>query len=250
MKFISPLIALISMFSVTNAAAEVVRVAAASNFIQPLKQLAVSYQQQSKDRLSLSFASSGKLTTQIINGAPFDLFLSADSDKPMRLEQLGLTQANSRFTYATGRLLLWTRDPQHAITGPHAIDPENIHHFAIANSKLAPYGRAAIEALGQFPNRQQLMSKLVTGENIAQTYRFVETGNAEFGLIALSQVYAEGKISRGSGWLIPAAWHQPIQQQAVLLNRAEDNHAANAFYQFLHSEQAKQIIRSFGYEVE
>ena len=233
-----------------QAQAEVIRVAAASNFIKPLKQIAALYQQQSEHSIKLSFASSGKIATQIMHGAPFDLFLSADSSQPHWLEQQGKGVKGSRFTYASGRLLLWTRQPQLTLDSPQALQPENFKHFAIANAKLAPYGRAAREALEHFPHQQALLAKRVTGENIAQTYRFVESGNAQFGLVALSQVYEQGAISKGSGWVVPASWHQPIQQQAILLKQAEQKPAVWAFYQFLKSDTAKQIIHSYGYEVE
>lgn len=233
-----------------SANAEQVRVACASNFIQPLKQIAAQFEQHSPDSVTLSFASSGKLTTQIINGAPFDLFLSADSAKPLKLEQLGKTIEHSRFTYASGRLVLWSREPNLSIDGVDSLQVATFTHFAIANAKLAPYGRAAIEALTHFPQQHTLLDKAVIGENIAQTYRFVSSGNAQWGLVALSQVYKNQQFTHGSGWVIPAQWHQPIHQQAVLIKHAPPNQAANAFYDYLKTDEAKAIIREYGYEVE
>ncbi|MCB1759888.1 MAG: molybdate ABC transporter substrate-binding protein [Gammaproteobacteria bacterium] len=227
-----------------NAGAATLRVAVASNFSQTAKQLVERFQNESGHRVLLSPGATGKHYAQIRNGAPFDAFLAADSDRPRLLEQQGLALPGSRFTYAQGRLLLWSPDSE-------LIDPEGkvlqngtFRHLAIGNPRLAPYGRAGWQTLERLELAKALAGRLVRGENIGQTFQFVASGNAELGLIALSQVRRPGEEIPGSFWLVPEHLYDPIEQQAVLLRESE---AARDFFAFLRSEQAKRLLQAFGY---
>mgnify|MGYP000019315159 FL=1 len=157
--------------------------------------------------------------------------------------------ANSRFTYATGRLVLWSKQPGLVDDKGEALQKAKFERIAIANPKLAPYGAAAVEALTKLGLLQNLQPKFVQGENISQTYQFVATENAPLGFVALSQVFADGRLKEGSAWVVPARMHQPIQQDAVLLNGGKDNPAATALLVYLRSEKTKTLIRSFGYDL-
>lgn len=233
-----------------NAWAETVTVAVAANFTAPMRQLAAAFEQETGHRTILSFGSSGKFFAQIKNGAPFQVFLSADEQKPAQLEQDGFTLPATRFTYALGRLVLWSANPQ-LIAEPDGADilkSANFKHLALANPKLAPYGAAAIETLKSLHVYPALEPKFVTGENVSQTYQFIASGNAELGFIALSQVIADGQISQGSAWIVPTTLHQPIRQDAVALATGKDNPAVDALMEYLRSDQAGAIIKAFGYQ--
>lgn len=233
-----------------GAQAQVVRAAVASNFAAPMKLLVSRFEQETGYQALLSIGATAKLYAQISNGAPFDIFLAADPDTPARLEQENAIVPGSRFSYATGRLLLWSPRAG-AVDGQGAVlQRGNFKHLAVAAPKLAPYGAAALQTLAELGLLERLRSKLVMGESIGQTFSFVATGNAELGLVALSQVFEQGKISHGSGWLVPAHLHQPLRQDAVLLLRARGNPAATALHAFLRTEQSKTVIRSFGYEIQ
>jgi molybdate transport system substrate-binding protein len=227
------------------AAAAEVRVAVAANFEPALQALAPRFTARSGHRLAISAGSSGKLATQIQQGAPFDVFLSADAERPALLVERGLAVAGSTFVYARGRLVLWSARERLSL-GAHTLRNGVFDHLAIANPEAAPYGVAALETLDRLGVRAALEPKLVRGESIGQTYAFVASGAAEVGLVALAQL-ADGKA--GSRWLVPAELHGPIEQHAALLSRAREAPGPLAFVQWLQSSEARQLIAGFGYEL-
>jgi molybdate transport system substrate-binding protein len=229
------------------AAAGEVSAAVAANFTAPVEQIAAIFQKESEHTVKLSFGSSGKFTSQIKEGAPFDVFLAADEKNPKLLEQGGLAVANSRFIYALGKLVLWSAKPGYVDDKGAVLKNGSYNKLAYADPKLAPYGLAAKETLEGLGLWNNVQSKLVTGESITQTYQFAATGNAELAFIALSQIIKEDKVAEGSWWLVPSNLYSPIRQSAVQLSSAKDPAAAKAFLDFLKSEKAVAIIRSFGY---
>ena len=227
-----------------------VQVAVAANFSEPMRRIAVHFEQTSGHQARLSFGASGKFYAQIRAGAPFDLLLSADQKIPAALLDEGLALPGTHRTYARGRLVLWSADPQLVGAGPEVLSRPGWRHLAIANPQLAPYGAAAAQAIQALGLREVLAARLVQGENIGQTYQFVATGNAEIGFVAWSQVIGkDGRIASGSAWLVPATLHQPILQDLVLLNPARDNPAAHALLKFLQTPEVIALIRHSGYEV-
>jgi molybdate transport system substrate-binding protein len=223
-----------------------VSVAVAANFTAPLDRLGAAFEKVSGHHLLISSGSSGKLYVQITTGAPFEVLLSADAERPMRLEKEGAAVAGTRFTYALGKLVLWSSDPGLVDPAGAVLAGSRFRHLAIPNPELAPYGAAARQVLQGLDLWQKLAPRLVQGEDIGQTYQFVATGSAELGFVALSQVRAAGK-PQGSLWLVPADRYRPIEQQAVLLTRGKDNPAARAFLDFLRSAPARTLIQDFGY---
>jgi len=228
-----------------------VTIAVASNFAKPMKQLVNEFERETGHQAKLSYASSGKFYAQIQHGAPYDVFLSADHEKPQKLIQLGLAVDDSLFTYAVGRLALWSVDSKYIDDQGNALKQGKFKHLAMADPKLAPYGLAAQQTLKVLSLFESLQPKIVQGENISQTYQFVFTGNAKLGFVAWSQIVdaKTAQLKSGSAWLVPTHYHDPIQQQAVLLKRAKDKPAAQAFITFLQSEKAQAIIQSAGYEI-
>jgi molybdate transport system substrate-binding protein len=229
------------------ARAESVSVAVAVNFTAPMQKLAIEFEKESGHTVASSFASTGKLYAQIKNGAPFEVLLAADDETPAKLEKEAATVAGSRTTYASGRIVLWSAKP--GLVDEQRLKAGDFRHFALPNPRLAPYGAAAVEMLTALKLMDSVQPKFVLAENLAQSYQFIATGNAELGIVALSQVIKEGKIGEGSGWIIPATLHQPIRQDAVLLNAGRGKPAAEAFLKFLKSEKAKAVMRGFGYDV-
>ncbi len=227
--------------------AETVQVAVASNFILPAQAIAQQFEQQSGHQIKISSGSTGKFFAQIQHGAPFDLFLSADTATPAKLIQAGLAVEHTKRTYAIGKLALWSNNPDLIADGDAVLARNRLNKIAIANPDLAPYGRAAIETLIKLGQYQQLKSKVVWGENIAQTYQFVFSGNAELGFVSASQIMRNGKITQGSAWMIPESMHTPILQDAVLLSKARNSKAAQQFLDYLSTNQARDIIQQFGY---
>jgi len=230
------------------ATADTVTVAVASNFSEPLQAIATAFEKETGHKVRLSAGSTGKLYAQIKNGAPFEVLLSADDTTPALLEREGLAVIGSRFTYATGKLVLWSAkaglvDNQGAVLKTGAFS-----HIALANPATAPYGNAAIETLKKWRLLTALQPKFVQGDNITQAFQFVSTGNAELGFVALSQVYREGKITSGSAWLVTPSLYTPLHQDAVLLNNGSNTSAAKALLDFLKSDTATQLIRSYGYD--
>ncbi|MDD2728935.1 molybdate ABC transporter substrate-binding protein [Malikia sp.] len=232
-----------------QARAAEVKVAVAANFTAPMRQLAQAFEQETGHQAVLSFGATGSFHAQIRHGAPFEVLLAADDETPLKLEQEGLAVAGSRFTYATGRLVLWSRQPGLVDDQGELLRSGRFQRLALANPKLAPYGSAAIETLNKLGLLDRLRPKMVQGDNIGQTYQFVATGNAQLGFVALSQVQTAGRIAQGSAWIVPARLHAPIRQDAVLLNAGQGNPAASALLAFLKGEQARALIRGFGYEI-
>lgn len=232
-----------------QARAAEVAVAVAANFAAPMRVLARTFESQTGHRLTTAFGSTGGFEAQIRNGAPFDVLLAADDTTPARLERDALAVAGSRFTYATGRLALWSVDerlvdPQGEVLRSGAFD-----RIAIANPKLAPYGAAAIEVMTRIGVLERLRARIVQGENIAQAHQFVATRNAALGFVAVSQVQVDGRITSGSAWIVPSHLHAPIRQDAVLLARGRNNPAAQALLAWLRSEAARAVILAHGYAI-
>ncbi|MDI1277526.1 molybdate ABC transporter substrate-binding protein [Methylobacter sp.] len=229
--------------------AETVLVAVAANFTKPMTEIAAAFEKSSGHKASLSFGSSGKFVSQFENGGPFEVFLSADDKGPIKLEQSGLAVANTRFTYALGKLVLWSATPGLVDDQGQVLSKGGFKHIALADPKLAPYGAAAVEVMKSRGVFDKLQPLFVQGENIAQTHQFVSTGNAELGFLALSQVIDNGKIVGGSGWIIPSDLHKPIRQDAILMKTGAGNPAAPALMTFLKSPEALAIIKKYGYDL-
>ena len=221
------------------------KVAVAANFTEPAKAIAARFKARTGHDVVLSFGSSGQFYAQIANGAPYEVFLSADVERPQKAEAEGLAVAGSRFTYATGRLVLFSRTPGLVDGGGAVLASDRFDKLAIADPKAAPYGQAAIETLTRLRRYDAVRPKIVMGASITQAFQFAQTGAAELGFVALSQVVND---KGGSRWIVPAANHRPIEQQAVLLKTGVNNDAAKAFLTFLKSAEAKAIIRRYGYE--
>jgi len=238
------------MFCSFAAQAETVLVAVASNFTKPMNEIAAEFEKQTGYGANLAFGSSGKFTSQLLNGAPFELFLSADDEKPAMLEQAGVAVAGSRFTYALGTLVLWSAKPGVVDGKGQILQKGGFRHVALADPKLAPYGVAAVQVMKNMKVYDTLLPTLVYGENISQAQEFVSTGNAELGFVALSQVIGDnGTIPQGSAWVVPTEWHAPIRQDAVLMKTGEQNPAAPALMAFLKSPAALAIIQRYGYRL-
>ena len=232
-----------------NAWAGEAQVAVAANFAAPMQKIAQAFEQDTGHKLRVSVGSTGGFYAQIKNGAPFEVLLAADDETPLKIEQEGLAVKGSRFTYATGRLVLWSKQAGVVDDKAEVLLQQRFERLAIANPKLAPYGLAAAEVLSKAGLWQSVQPKLVMGDNIGQTYQFVATGNAPLGFVALSQVWADGKLVQGSGWVVPAHLHNPIKQDAVGLLKGQDNDAAKALLNYLRSDKAKAVIRAHGYEL-
>ncbi|MCK9397705.1 MAG: molybdate ABC transporter substrate-binding protein [Methylobacter sp.] len=224
-------------------------VAVAANFTKPMTEIAAEFEKATGHTAKLSFGSSGKFVSQMQNGAPFEVFLSADEKAPLKLEQSGFTVSGSRFIYALGKLVLWSATPGLVDDQGKVLSSGNFKHLALADPKLAPYGVAAMDVLKNMGLSEKLQPLIVLGENIAQTQQFVSTGNAELGFVALSQVIDNGKIASGSGWIIPADRYAPIKQGAVLLTLGAENPAAKALLDYLKSAPALAIIEKYGYDL-
>ena len=225
-----------------------VHVAVAANFSAPMKDIAAGFERDTGHKVVASSGPTGGLYTQIRNGAPFELFLAADEGTPAKLEREGGIVPGSRFTYAIGRLVLWSAAAG-VVDGEGAVLRRNaFRHLAIANPKTAPYGLAATQVLERLGLAEATRAKLVEGTNISQAYQFVASGNAELGFVALSQVYRDGRIGAGSAWIVPAELHDPIRQDAVILAGGRDNPAAQALAGYLRGPKAAAVIRAYGYE--
>jgi len=231
------------------ASAEDVQVAVAANFTAPMKAIAAAFEKDTGHKARLAFGSSGKFYAQIRNGAPFQVLLSADDETPARLEREGMAVPGTRFTYAVGRLALWSAQAGAVDGRGEVLRKGGYKHVAIANPKLAPYGAAAVEVMQRLGVVEAVRPKLVQGENIAQTHQFVASGNAELGFVALSQITRDGKLTGGSAWIVPGDLHTPIRQDAVILAAGKGNAAASALMAYLGSEKAKAVIRAYGYDI-
>ena len=235
--------ALITLLAIPALAAET-HVAVAANFTEPAREIAAGFEKATGHTAVLSFGSSGTFFTQITHGAPFEVFLSADAERPARAENEGYTVVGTRFTYAIGRLVLYSTTPG-LVDGTGAVLKSNrFEKIAIADPKTAPYGLAAIETMQKLGVTEALKAKIVTGSSIAQAFQFTSTGAAQVGFVALSQVTT---VPGGSRWIVPARLHSPIDQQAVLLKPGANKPAARAFIKYLKSRPALAIIRRYGY---
>jgi len=240
-------LALSLLFAAGPGVAAETQVAVAANFAEPAKEIAAAFKAATGHTAVLSFGSSGQFYAQIAHGAPFEVFLSADAERPQQIEREGLGARGSRFTYAVGRLVLYSKTPG-LVDGRGAVlnKPTAFAKLAVADPATAPYGLAAMETLQKLHVYEASKPKIVTGVSIAQTYQFVETGAADLGFVALSQVI---NVSGGSRWIVPEADHAPIDQQAILLNAGKSDEAAKAFLAFLRGPQAAAIIKTYGYGV-
>ena len=233
------------------ARADEVLVAVATNFLNPMKELAGTFEESTGHRATLSGGSSGKLYAQIRNGAPFEVFLSADADRPRLLEAANFTVNGSRFTYAIGRVVLWSSDSQSTSEeGQEVLAKGNFTHLAIANPKTAPYGLAAVQVMKQWGLWESLRPRIVQGENIGQTFQFVASGNAQLGFVALSQISDPRFREHGTRWDIPTALYAPLSQDAVLLKPGQANPAAAALLEFFRGDEARAVIARYGYVFE
>ena len=237
---------LISVFTLC-VEAKPVHVAVAANFSNTMKSLVTEFEKTSDYHIALSFGSSGKFYAQIKQGAPYELFFSADQAKPDALQKDGLVIASSRFTYAIGRLAVWSARPDFANKIETKLKQGSFNKLALANPKLAPYGAASLEVLRNLELVDTTQFKWVRGENIAQTYQFVSSGNADLGFIALSQLLGSDNMKPGSYWLVPDIMHHAIKQDVVLLRSAEKSQGAKAFLDFMHTDKALNIIIEYGY---
>lgn len=237
------------MIGVTPAFAEQALVAVAANFLPPFRELAIEFETSTGHSLRVAAGSSGNFYSQIKNGAPFDVLLSADAERPKLLEQEGLAVKDSCFTYAIGRLVLWSPNPD-LMKGEQTLRSEHFKHLAIANPKTAPYGVAAMQTMQKLGVWETLQPRIVTGENLGQTMGFIESGNAELGFVALSQTLDPKLKIKGTRWDVPSQLHDPIKQDVVLLTKGKDNPAAKALMEFIGSPQAKSIIERYGYALK
>ena len=235
---------LIGLLISTGARAETVSVAVAANFTAVAEQLAPLFKAETGHDVSYSFGATGQLYTQITQGAPFEVLLAADDERPARAATEGLGVDGSVFTYAIGTLALYSTSIDLA-DGAAVLKADTFQKIAIADPETAPYGRAAMETVSALGLSDAITPKLVTGENISQTLQFVESGNAELGFVAASQV-----IGKPGVWLVPAGLYAPIRQDAVLLETGKDNPAATAFLDFLSSDAAVAVIEAAGYRVD
>lgn len=224
-----------------------VSVAVASNFAAPMKLIAQAFERDTGHQARLSFGATGQFYAQISHGAPFAVLLAADDQVPAKLQAQGKAVPGTLFTYAVGRLVLWSRTPGVVDEHGEVLRHGKFDRIAIANPKLAPYGVAALEVLKALELAGKLAPKLVEGSNIGQTFQFVASGNATLGFVALSQVYGDGRIKTGSGWIVPVNLYRPIKQDAILLNPGKDIAAAAALLSYLRGDTARSIIQSFGY---
>ena len=230
-------------------AAEVL-VAVAANFMQPMKQIAQAFAKDTGHQAQLSFGASGQLMAQIQHGAPYHVLLSADAAIPAQLVQKGLAVPHTSFTYAVGQLVLWSADPKLVDGQGDVLRKGSFQRIARANPKLAPYGAATLQVVDRMGLTDALKNKWVQGENINQTHQFVASGNADLGFVAMSQVGTLASQPKGSMWLVPSDWHDPILQNAVLLSKGKDNPAAIALMAFLKTPAARDIIRQAGYRLD
>ncbi|MER0237849.1 molybdate ABC transporter substrate-binding protein [Fulvimarina sp. MAC8] len=246
----TPLAARIFAFSLVGlssagAHAAETMIAVAANFTEPAREIASEFEEQTGHTAVLSFGSTGQLYTQIEQGAPFDVFLAADSDRPALALEEGLAVEGSAFTYAIGAIVLYSPDVD-LVAGAETLQDGDFSRLAIANPQTAPYGAGAVEAMRKLGVFDALQPKLVRGNNIAQAYQFVETGNAELGFVASSQVVDKA----GSKWFVPADLYSAVRQDAVLLKEGEEDEAAKAFVEFLQGPAARSIIQRYGYELD
>jgi molybdate transport system substrate-binding protein len=234
--------------AVTHTLADEVSVAVAANFTAPMQKIATEFEKDTGHKVMPSFGATGKFYAQIKNGAPFEMLLAADDETPTKLVKENAAVAGSQFSYAIGKLVLWSAKSAFVDGAGEVLKTGSFDHLAIANPKIAPYGAAAVEVMKALGVNDALQPKIVTGESITQTYQFISSGNAQLGFVALSQVLKDGKIE-GSSWVIPAKLYSPIRQDVVVLEKGKGKPAAEALLKYMKSDKATVIIKSFGYEL-
>jgi molybdate transport system substrate-binding protein len=242
-------IVLLAVIGHASAFAAVAQVAVAANFAEPIKAIAAVLEKTTGHTLKVTLGATGKLYAQIKNGAPFDVLLSADTTTPEKLEAEGLGQPGSRFTYATGKLVLWSAKAGRVDDKGTVLKAPDLGKVSFANPKVAPYGAATVQAIEKLGLTAALTPKLVQGESIGQTFTFASTGNADVGFVAMSQVLQGGKLKSGSMWAVPQNLYDPIRQDAVVMQKSAGNEAAQALMKLLKSPNIKDLIRSYGYEL-
>ena len=245
-KLFASCVFVIAIMVVTPAFAEQILVAVAANFIPPFREIAIEFEKTTGHQLQVAGGSSGNFYSQIKNGAPFDVFFSADMERPKLLEEEGLGVKETRFTYAIGRLVLWSPSAD-LMKGEETLHSKKFKRLAFTNPKTAPYGLAAMQTLQKLELWESLQPKIVMGENIGQTMGFIESGNADLGFVALSQALDPRIKGQGSRWDIPTNLHEPIKQDVILLTKGKDNPAAHALMEFIAGPQTKSIIERYGY---
>ncbi|MNH11578.1 Molybdate-binding periplasmic protein precursor [compost metagenome] len=243
------LAALATFMTFNSAWADEVQVAVAANFTAPIQAIAKDFEKDTGHTLVAAYGATGQFYAQIKNGAPFEVFLAADDSTPAKLENEGASVKGSRFTYATGTLALWSATPGYVDDKGEVLKKNSFKHLAIANPKAAPYGLAATQVLDKLQLTDAIKGKIVEGQSITQAFQFVSTGNAELGFVALSQIYKDGKVTTGSAWIVPSTLHDPIRQDAVILNKGKDSAAAKALVEYLKGPKAAAVIKSYGYEL-
>lgn len=242
-------LALAACLATYAALADEVQVAVAANFTAPIQAIAKDFEKDTGHKLVASFGATGQFYAQIRNGAPFEVFLAADDSTPAKLEQEKAVVPGSRFTYAIGKLALWSPKDGYVDAKGEVLKKGGFQHLSIANPKTAPYGLAATQVLDKLGLKDKLTGKIVEGQNIGQAYQFVSSGNAELGFVALSQIYKDGKVTAGSAWIVPADLYEPIRQDAVILEKGKDNAAAKALVDYLKGPKAAAVIKAYGYEL-
>lgn len=233
--------------SMACGAAEVTT-AVAANFSAPMKVLAEAFEKETGHRVVMAYGATGQLYAQIVRGAPFEVLLAADDETPKRLEAEGHTVPGSRFRYATGRLVLWSRIANRVDERGEILLSGRFERLAIANPQLAPYGAAARQTLKNLGIADSVSARVIEAGNATQAYQFVASGNADLGLLALSHVWADNALKSGSAWLVPAKLHDPLHQEAVLLKQGRNNPAAEALLAWLKTDKVRTWIRQYGYE--
>jgi molybdate transport system substrate-binding protein len=232
----------------TLADADEVRIAVAANFTDATREIAPLFERATGHTTRISYGSTGKLYSQIEHGAPFELFLAADTTRPVKAEREGLAVPGTRIVYARGKLVMWSIKSDLFVNGVEYLKGANFDHLALANPKTAPYGLAAEQVMRRFGVLSQLTPKLVKGDSITQTFQFIATGNADAGFVAMAQIKG-WQGDQGTLWEIPADYYAPIEQAAVLLKRGEHNPAAIAYLRFLESDAAREVIEGYGYGI-
>lgn len=225
-----------------------VKVAVAANFAKTLEDITAQFEKDTGHKVLATPGATGKFYAQIVNGAPFEILISADDETPRKLAKEAKAITETQFTYAIGTLALWSPDANLVDQGGGVLKTDKFKFLAIANAKVAPYGQAAVQTMLKLGLLTKLEPRVVQGENIAQTYQFVTSGNAQLGFVALSQITENGKVKSGSAWIVPQEFHDQIKQDAILLNNGKDSIAAKALLDYLKSDKAKKIIASYGYK--